>query len=154
MELTSTGKRVIDLQTSLALLNAPNPEIQANQPPKPDEFDRIPFEHPSLNGLDKLTESAKAKELDKSRLAKLGESYGLAHVIRWKPKNVSIPILIASNTLGDMLMISQTKNLAGSGIDVVLAHTVYAIIGAVTLQNGGEVGNRIVKESVLNPLGL
>ncbi|KAF2232850.1 hypothetical protein EV356DRAFT_534355 [Viridothelium virens] len=128
------GKRVVDLQTSLALLTAPDPEIQNSSNPQLDEFGRTPFQHHSLNGLDKLTESAKAKELDKSRLAQLAESYGLAKVIRWKPKN--------------------TRNLAGSGIDVVLAHTIYAIVGAITLQNGGEIGNRIVKDRVLNPLGL
>ena len=60
----------------------------------------------------------------------------------------------ASNVPENMLTIFQTKNLAGSGIEVVLAHTMYAIVGAITLQNGGEVGNRIVKERVLNPLGL
>ncbi|KAL9085594.1 MAG: hypothetical protein Q9165_007494 [Trypethelium subeluteriae] len=83
------GKRVVDLQTSLALLTAPNPEMQINPNLQPDEFGRTPFQHHSLDGLDKLTESAKAKQLDKSRLAQLAESYGLAKVIRWKPKNVS-----------------------------------------------------------------
>ena len=80
---------MIDLQTSLALLNASNPEIPPDQPPKLDEFGRTPFQHRSLSRLDNLTESAKATELDKSRLANLGKSYGLANVIRWKPKNVS-----------------------------------------------------------------
>ena len=85
---------MVDLQTSLAFLNAPRPDIQADQPPEPDEFGRTPFQHPLLNGLDHLSESAKARQLDKSRLAKLAELYGLAKVIRWKPKNVNFPSLV------------------------------------------------------------
>ncbi|KAI9712325.1 MAG: hypothetical protein M1820_001538 [Bogoriella megaspora] len=128
------GKRVVDLQTSLALLNAPKPQSEVDQIPEPDNFGRTLFQHRSLENLEQLTESAKAETLDKSRLAQLANSYGLPQVIRWKPKN--------------------TQNLAGSGIETVLAHTMYAIVGAVTLQNGGEVGNRFVKEKVLAPLGL
>ncbi|KAI9679151.1 MAG: hypothetical protein M1822_007361 [Bathelium mastoideum] len=128
------GKRVVDLQTSLALLDAPNPKTPGSSSSEPDEYGRTPFQHPYLKGLDNLTDGAKAKALEKSRLAQLAQSYGLAKVIRWKPKN--------------------TKNMAGSGIDVVLAHTIYAIVGAITLQNGGEVGNRIVRDRILNPLGL
>lgn len=153
-ELTRAGKRVVDLQTSLALLNAANPEMQSGQAPEPDKFGRTPFQHRSLGGLQNITESAKATELDKSRLANLGKSYGLANVIRWKPKNVSLSPSNGFHTDISTLTLIQTRNLAGSGIDVVLAHTVYAIVGAITLQNGAEVGNRIVKERVLNPLGL
>ena len=45
-------------------------------------------------------------------------------------------------------------NLDGSGIDVVLAASIYAIIGAVALQRGSEVANHVARERVLKPLGI
>jgi len=68
------------------------------------------------------------------RLAKLAQSYGIDKVMRWKPR--------------------KSDNLQSSGIDTVLAHTVYSIIGALALQKGGEVAARIARERVLQPLGL
>ena len=55
-------------------------------------------------------------------------------VVRWKPK--------------------KSDNLQGSGVETVLAHTVYSIIGALALQRGGEVAARTARERVLLPLGL
>lgn len=48
----------------------------------------------------------------------------------------------------------QPDNFEGSGIDIVLAQALYAIVGAISLQNGGEVANRIARERILGPLGL
>lgn len=48
----------------------------------------------------------------------------------------------------------QPGNFEGSGIDVVLTQALYAIVGAISLQNGGEVANRIARERILAPLGL
>lgn len=44
--------------------------------------------------------------------------------------------------------------MSSSGIDVVLAHTLYSIVGAVAMEKGGEFANQIVKERILGPLGL
>lgn len=41
-----------------------------------------------------------------------------------------------------------------SGQEQVLAQGVFAIVGAVALQRGGEVANRIVKDRILAQFGL
>ena len=45
-------------------------------------------------------------------------------------------------------------NLEGSGLHIVLTQALYAVVGAVALQRGGEMANSVVKEKILNPLGL
>jgi large subunit ribosomal protein L15 len=64
----------------------------------------------------------------------LAGTYGLDRVVRWKPR--------------------KTDRLESSGVDVVLAQTIYAIVGAVALQNGGDVATKLAKERILAPLGL
>lgn len=44
--------------------------------------------------------------------------------------------------------------MVGSGQDVVLAHCMHAVVGAIALQKGGEVACRTVRERILAPLGL
>lgn len=48
----------------------------------------------------------------------------------------------------------QTADLQSSGVDTVLAHTLYSIIGALTLHRGGAAATQIVKERLLRQLGL
>lgn len=79
------GKRIVELQTSLALVHKAS---ATSSPPIADEFGRQPFIHPALQGLDGLTENAKAMVPKKERLAQLGERYGLDGVLRWKPRRV------------------------------------------------------------------
>ena len=81
------GRRIIELQTSLALLHGPS---SARPVSTADEFGRMPFQHAALEGLDGLStgENAKYRFLNRDRLAQLAESYGLDGVVRWKPKNV------------------------------------------------------------------
>ncbi|KAL1303989.1 hypothetical protein AAFC00_000434 [Neodothiora populina] len=121
--LAYLGKRIVDLQCSLALLNAPSSALHSPS-----------LSHPALKGLDNLTSSAKSDTLDKYRLAQVAQSYGLEKVVRWKPR--------------------KTDDLESSGVHVVLAHTLYSIVGAVALHRGGEAATRIAKEKILNPLGL
>lgn len=92
------------------------------------------FSHPALHGLENITPFARQQTLNKTRLAKLAHMYGVDKVMRWKPK--------------------KADKLEGSGMESVLAQTVYAIIGALALQRGGEVAARIAKERILGPLGL
>lgn len=86
-----SGRRIIELQTSQALINSPQknqwPRDSQNRP-MPDEFGRRPFLHPALSGLQGLTDEAEAAMLSKERLAQIGERYGLDKVTRWTPKNV------------------------------------------------------------------
>lgn len=45
-------------------------------------------------------------------------------------------------------------NLKGSGVDVVTVQSLYAIIGAIALQKGGDVTRTIIRDRILSPLGL
>ncbi|EMC94225.1 hypothetical protein BAUCODRAFT_74525 [Baudoinia panamericana UAMH 10762] len=127
--LAFLGKRIIDLQTSLALLNSPASPATATP-----ADDRNIFRHAALENVDNMTAYGRAQVLAPSRLAKVAQGYGLDRVVRWKPR--------------------KSDNLQASGIDVVLAHAVYSIIGALALQRGGEVASRTARERVLQPLGL
>jgi large subunit ribosomal protein L15 len=49
--------------------------------------------------------------------------------------------------------ISQADNLLGSGLESVSSTTLYAIIGAIALERGGEVANKITQDKILEPLG-
>jgi large subunit ribosomal protein L15 len=48
---------------------------------------------------------------------------------------------------------AQADDLQGSGIESVLMTSLYAIIGAVALEQGGEVANKVVQDKILAPLG-
>jgi len=126
--LAFLGKRILDLQTSLALLNSPAAPVPSTA------GGRDVFAHPALEGVENMTPFAKTATLDRTRLAKVAQSYGVDRVVRWKPR--------------------KSDNLESSGIETVLAHTVYSIIGALALQRGGEVAARAARERVLQPLGL
>jgi large subunit ribosomal protein L15 len=47
----------------------------------------------------------------------------------------------------------QADDLKGSGIESVLMTSLYAIVGAVALEQGGEVANKVVQDKILAPLG-
>jgi len=124
------GKRIVDLQTSLALLK-PDSNSGTYQP-EPDPFGREHFEHPALETLPELTERMKSGLMDRKRLADIAERYGLLSVLRWKPKKAS--------------------DLKGSGVELALAQALYAIVGAVSLQRGGEVAARVIRERIISKL--
>jgi large subunit ribosomal protein L15 len=48
----------------------------------------------------------------------------------------------------------QIHHLNASGLELILAHTMYAVIGAIALQRGGEVAARVAREKILKPLGI
>ena len=48
----------------------------------------------------------------------------------------------------------QATDLQASGLPLVLQQALYAIVGAVALQKGGQVANEVVRERILNSLGL
>ncbi|KAK1055876.1 hypothetical protein LTR74_015363 [Friedmanniomyces endolithicus] len=133
--LAFLGKRIVYLQTSLALLRSPTavPQVFTTRKERNNENKNV-FHHPALSGTENLTSFSKAQVLSPSRLARLAQSYGVDRVVRWKPK--------------------KAENLKGSGVETVLAHTVYSIIGALAMQRGGEVAARTARERILQPLGL
>lgn len=48
----------------------------------------------------------------------------------------------------------QPDDLRASGIDLVLSHTLYAILGALSLEQGSVVAAKFARERILTPLGL
>ncbi|KAF2754772.1 RNase III domain protein [Pseudovirgaria hyperparasitica] len=118
--LTFLGKRIVDLQASLAVL-----ANGANQ---------YPSAHPALDGLDFLTAERRKELVSPKKLYALGIKAGMRSAMRWKPR--------------------RTDNLSLSGEHTVINGTIYAIIGALALERGGEVANRMVRERILKPIGM
>lgn len=110
------------------------PQAAADSSPGADSFGRTPFQHPSLNNIETITKFKKSEILTKERLSELAIRYGLDTVTRWKPK--------------------QVGRLKASGIELVLNQTLYAIVGGVATQKGGEAAAKLVRERILQPLGL
>ncbi|KAI4188445.1 MAG: hypothetical protein LQ348_003924 [Seirophora lacunosa] len=129
--LAYLGRRIIELQASLHMIAA---SAAIPEPTGADPWGREPFEDRALAGLAGLTLERKRVVLDKKRMAQLAKKYGMIPVLRWKPK--------------------FPKRFDVSGVDGVLTQALYAIVGAVSLQKGGEVGNRVCRERILGPLGL
>lgn len=81
-----SGRRILNLQTSLALVNSSRPtqpKVEADMPAL-----RELFVHPALEGLPNLTNVPISGVLTKEKLAKLASRIGMREIIRWKPKNV------------------------------------------------------------------
>ncbi|PGH12952.1 hypothetical protein AJ79_03925 [Helicocarpus griseus UAMH5409] len=128
--LSYLGKQIVQLQTTLALL-----ESKSSSPKQlEDSFGRTPFEHPSLQGLDALTHEQKDNKINRMKVAGLAQQYKLQEVLRWVPR--------------------YRDNLAQSGLEVILAQAVYAVVGAVALEKGGLVANKIARDRILKPLGV
>lgn len=126
------GRRILELQTSLVLLNTP--PIKSKIPPPNLAPRREPFQHPALEGLKNIQENPNPNVLTPARLAELATSVGISEVTQWKPR--------------------YPENLAASGFDIVMTASLYGIIGAISLHRGGHIANRVAKEKVLSPLGL
>ncbi|KAL2386687.1 hypothetical protein RJZ90_000546 [Blastomyces dermatitidis] len=128
--LSYLGKQIVHLQASLSLLESSS----VSSPQKlEDPYGRTPFEHPSLQGLDALTEDNKNMRINRTKLAALAEQYKLGEVLRWVPR--------------------YRNDLPGSGLEVVLTQAIYAVVGAVALEKGGAVANQVARDSILKPLG-
>ncbi|KAJ5345404.1 hypothetical protein N7452_003408 [Penicillium brevicompactum] len=132
--LAFLGKRIVQLQASLALAQNVPAGAQGASPAEKDEFGRVPFTHAALDGLNNLSSETKKVLTERAKLAELAEKYDLQKVVRWSPK--------------------RPDDLRASGIELVLANTLYAVIGAVSLEKGGLVANQIARERILDPLGI
>lgn len=53
-----------------------------------------------------------------------------------------------------MLIQLQPDNLESSGSDLVYSQALLAVIGALALEQGSAVANRVAKERVLVPMGM
>ena len=142
------GRRILNLQTNLELLHS-STATKTQSLPNPSD-DRVPFTHPALEGLANLSDVPIGEVLTKTRLAGLATSFGMREIIRWTPKDVRIAVWTFNGDTND----EQVNQLNASGIELILAHTMYAIIGAIALQKGGDVAARVAREKVLKPLGI
>ncbi|KAK6581025.1 hypothetical protein PZA11_006513 [Diplocarpon coronariae] len=130
--LAFLGRRILTVQTNIALLQSTNATKTQSLPDNLDE--RVPFEHPALGGLMNVTDVPISEVLSKERLGLLATQMGMREILRWQPRNV--------------------KNMQSSGIDVVLTTSLYAIIGAIALQKGGKAAAQFSRYNVLKPLGI
>lgn len=85
---SAAGKRIVQLQTSLALVQ--NPANSAG-PVAEDPHGRQSFAHPALEGLDSLSDSTKVLLTGKTKLAQLAQKYDMQNVLRWSPRKVCPP---------------------------------------------------------------
>jgi large subunit ribosomal protein L15 len=88
-KLAFLGKRLCDMQCSLALLDAPASSPLQQQQQQQQGGTEKQHLHPAMRGVGNVTAYAKSKTLDKVRVAGLARQYGIDGVVRWKPKNVS-----------------------------------------------------------------
>lgn len=80
-----SGKRIFNLQTSLALLNRTDGTFSYPL----DQYDRTPFQHPGIDLLPRLTNSSQKFVTNQRRIADFATRRGMLRVMRWKPRNVS-----------------------------------------------------------------
>lgn len=74
-----TGRRILNLQTTLALVHSSVPPSLATASQETN---------PALHGLANLSGVQLGEILTKKRLAKLATQIGMQEIMRWKPKNV------------------------------------------------------------------
>lgn len=81
------GKRIVQLQASLALVQ----NQTASARPQKDQYGRVPFAHPALNGLENLSSQKKSFLTDRRKMAELAQKYDMQKVVRWQPRDVCSP---------------------------------------------------------------
>ena len=82
------GRKIVEMQSSLALLDANREAWWYKSKGKVDTFGRQPFVHPQTVVAAKVTTEARDAITETRRLAQLAESYGARNVIRWNPRLV------------------------------------------------------------------
>lgn len=126
------GRQIVELQTSLGLLTAADTNSYTSR--SEDAYGRQAFQHPATDNVEVLNAGGKQFFLHHRQMSGIAARYGLPEVVRWQPKDV--------------------RDLAASGSDMVYAQAVYAIVGALALEQGGQVANRVARERILQPIGL
>ena len=154
VKLTSklAGRRIVNLEASLALIK-PSTEDKSRPTPLAASLRDTPFEHPDLEGIQMLTADVVLDLLSKKRLAALASRNGLADVVRWIPKRVSTSRHARWPLVADKVLF-QPYNLVGSGEETILTEALFAIVGAVSLQKGGQAAAKVARDRILSPLGI
>lgn len=122
------GRNILAMETTRSVLTSPvKSDIKVL-----DHHDRKPFYHPNLVNCDKLIQTQPQDIMSKRKMTNLATHVGLLEVTRWKPK--------------------RPEDLEASGLDVVLNTSLFAIVGAISLQHGAEVAHRVVRDKILKRL--
>jgi len=134
-KLRFLGKRMLQMHVSFHLLSSP-PKVPKT--PKRTIYkslegevyqDPEPFVHEDYKSLLNVERTAVDAALDEASLMPLIQETGLVEVMRWKP--------------------AETNDLERSGQRVVAVECLYAIVGAVALQKGGDVAGQFIRTRIL-----
>ncbi|KAI0456842.1 RNase III domain-containing protein [Xylaria acuta] len=125
--LAFLGRQICVLEATESIITSPRKYDNIVADPYADK--RQPFEDPALRSVDNLSGNQPNDIFTLEKLGKLAIDTGLSEVVRWKPR--------------------MPENILGSGLNTVMSGAVYALVGAVALQNGGKVASRIVRERIL-----
>ncbi|KAI0552165.1 RNase III domain-containing protein [Xylaria curta] len=125
--LAFLGRQICVLEATESIITSPPKHGNVVADPYADK--RQPVEDPALRSLDNLSENQPSDLFTLEKLTKLAIDTGLSEVVRWKPRMPENPI--------------------GSGLNVVMSGAVYALVGAIALQNGGKAASRIVRERIM-----
>ncbi|RPB03493.1 hypothetical protein L873DRAFT_1669458 [Choiromyces venosus 120613-1] len=139
-KLAMFGKRVCWLHASLHLLNGPPIEEKTvyESPNFVSSLDGTPYRQPEpfLHRDYKSLVSIKDRNiraiLDLGKLATIARLARVADAMRWKPRD--------------------SDDLQGSGQALVATQALYAIVGAVALQRGGDIAGGVVRERFLSSI--
>jgi large subunit ribosomal protein L15 len=88
-----------------------------------------PFLHNDYKSLENVTSANIDAIMDAKRLEPLINESGLIEIMRWKPARVT--------------------DVIGSGQMAIAIECLFAIVGAVALQKGGDVAARLAREKIL-----
>jgi len=79
----------VELQTSLVLLSTSDSAryLQGGE----DPHGREPYRHPAIDAVECLSGNARSWFTHHKQISHLSSQYGIPEVMRWQPKNVSLP---------------------------------------------------------------
>lgn len=137
------GRQIIELQATLAVLNSASSSGTTHQ-------QNNPYYHPATANVEVLNGERKAAYMHPLQMSSVAAAYGLPEVVRWQPKDVSSTIYKSLPETNS----TQVDNLGASGCNMVYAQALFAIIGALSLEQGNLLTNRIVRERILERIGL
>ncbi|KAI1138597.1 ribonuclease-III-like-domain-containing protein [Hypoxylon sp. FL0543] len=128
--LAFLGRQICALECTQLIITSP-PKYKE---PEDDPFAgrRQPYEDQGLRSVDNLSNKQPSDVFSLEKLAQFADDTGLTKVVRWKPR--------------------MPENIKGSGFDPVMSGVVYALVGAIALQQGGQIASRIVRERIMKRL--
>ncbi|KAI1505714.1 RNase III domain-containing protein [Biscogniauxia marginata] len=128
--LAFLGRQISVLEATQSIITSKENFAEPEKDPYADR--RQPFENAALRSVDNLTQLQPSDIFTLENLTKLALDTGLTEVVRWKPR--------------------MPENIMGSGFSPIMSGAVYAIVGAVALQQGGKVASRVVRERILKKI--